>query len=201
MFERPGGRTPSRVRRALVEVITTVALAVAIFVPVTTFGASTVHVEQRSMIDTLHPGDHLFVDKLTPRFDPYARGDIVIFHVNGATDTTPLVKRVIGLGGNHIEIRDGSVWVDGVRLNEPYAYVDPATGLTEPTEPMTNTWRWDVPDGHLFVLGDHRQASTDSRMPSVGMVDEDDVVGRAVWRYFPLSDFGPLWTPSYPDLD
>ena len=188
-------------RSALIEAVTTVALAVLIFVPVTTFGVSTAYVEQQSMIDTLQPGDHLFVDKLTPRFAPYARGEIVIFHPNGDADTTPLIKRVIGLGGEHIEIRGGSVWVDGVRLNEPYAYVDPATGLTEPTEPMTASWRWDVPEGHLFVLGDHRQASTDSRVPPVGMVDQDDVVGRAVWRYFPVDVFGPLWTPSYPGLD
>jgi signal peptidase I len=193
-------RGRSRARSALIEVVTTVGLAVAIFLPVTTFGAQTVYVEQHSMIDTLQPGQQMLVDKLTPRFDPYSRGDIIVFHVDGDADTVPLIKRVIGLGGEHVAIRSGSVWIDGRRLAEPYTYADRATGLNEPTEPTTDVWQWDVPEHHLFVLGDHRQGSTDSRMRSVDMVDIDDVVGRVVFRYFPLSELGPLWTPEYPEL-
>ncbi len=190
-----------RARGAIVEVVVTLGLALAIFVPVTTFGAQTVHVEQHSMIDTLQPGQHMLVDKLTPRFDPYSRGDIIVFHARGDRDSTPLIKRVVGLGGEHVEIRDGSVWVEGIRLDEPYTYADPDTGLPEPTEPTASGWRWDVPQDQLFVLGDHRQGSTDSRARSVGLVDQDDVIGRVVLRYFPLDDFGPLWTPTYPELD
>jgi signal peptidase I len=191
-------RMRPRARRAIIEVATTVLLTVAIFVPVTTFGAQTVYVEQHSMIDTLQPGQHMLVDKLTPRFDPYSRGDIIVFHARGDTSSTPLVKRVIGLGGEHIEIRGGSVWVDDVRLEEPYAYRDPRTGSTEPTEPTTAKRRWDVPIGQLFVLGDHRQGSTDSRSPAVGLVRVEDVVGRVVLRYFPIGDIGLLETPTYP---
>ncbi len=191
-------RMRRRARGAIIEVATTVLLTVAIFVPVTTFGAQTVYVEQHSMIDTLQPGQHMLVDKLTPRFDPYSRGDIIVFHARGDTGSTPLIKRVIGLGGEHIAIRDGSVWVDGVRLEEPYAYRDPRTGSTEPTEPTTARRRWDVPNGQLFVLGDHRQGSMDSRSPSVGLVRVEDVVGRVVLRYFPLGDIGLLQTPTYP---
>ena len=190
-----------RARGALLEVAVTLGLAVAIFVPVTTFGAQTVYIEQHSMIDTLQPGQHMLVDKLTPRFDPYSRGDIVVFHARGEADGTALIKRVIGLGGEHIEIRAGSVWVDGFRLDEPYTYADSASGIHEPTEPTTAEWRWDVPRDHLFVLGDHRQASTDSRARSVGLVDEADVIGRVVLRYFPLDDIGLLGTPTYPGLD
>jgi signal peptidase I len=158
-------------------------------------------VEQQSMLDTLQPGQHLLIDKITPRFDEYSRGDIIVFHPSGERDQTPFIKRVIGLGGEHVEIRDGAVWIDGVRLDEDdYTYRDPDSGENEPTEPNGGPSTWDVPEGSLFVLGDHRMESTDSRYDSVGFVDVDDVVGRAWLRFFPVDGLGILETPTYPEL-
>ncbi len=198
--EQPSTR--SRVKDAIVEIATTVGLAVILYLIITTFLVQTFRVEQTSMQNTLQPGEHLLIDKITPRFDDYSRGDVIVFHPQGQTDQTPYIKRVIGVGGDHIEIAEGLVWVNGVALDE-FAYTYPALGENEPTfpTPLRGTSAWDVPDGQLFVLGDHRQASTDSRRDSVGLVDVDHVVGRAWLRFFPLNTLGILPTPEYPELD
>jgi signal peptidase I len=185
---------------AAIEIVTTVGLAVVLYLVITTFVVQTFRVEQQSMLNTLHPQEHLLIDKLTPRFDDYSRGDIIVFHPKGDRDTTPYIKRVIAVGGEHVEIRDGAVWVDGVRLDEDaYTYRNPETALNEPTEPLTTKSEWDVPEGSLFVLGDHREQSTDSRARSVGFVKVDDVVGRAWLRFFPFDTFGLISAPRYPE--
>ena len=198
--EKP--RKRSKAVDALIEIVTTVGLAVVLYLIITTFVVQTFRVEQQSMLDTLQPQEHLLIDKLTPRVDDYSRGDIIVFHPNGDRDRTPFIKRVVGVGGEHVEIRDGAVWIDGVRLDEDdYTYRDPFTGENEPTEPTRRLAEWDVPEDSLFVLGDHRQQSTDSRAQSVGFVGTDDVVGRAWLRFFPLDTLGILQTPTYPELE
>lgn len=195
-------RKRSRLMDGIIEIVTTVGLAVILYLVITTFIVQTFRVEQRSMIDTLQEGQHLLIDKITPRFDEYSRGDIVVFHPNGESDQTPYIKRVIGVAGEQVDIRDGAVWIDGTRLEESaYTYDDPVTGENEPTLPKQGQSSWVIPDGQLFVLGDHRMGSTDSRNSSVGLVDVDDVVGRAWLRFFPLDKLGILQTPAYPELD
>jgi signal peptidase I len=195
-------RKRSRVVDAAFEIVTTVGLAVLLYLVITNFVVQTFRVEQQSMLDTLQPQQHLLIDKLTPRFDDYSRGDIIVFHPNGERDQTPFIKRVIAVGGEHVEIRDGSVWIDGTRLDEDaYTYRDPRSGDNEPTVATGQVTEWDVPEGALFVLGDHRQESTDSRRSSVGLVDTDDVVGRAWLRFFPPDSLGILATPDYPELE
>lgn len=197
--ERP--RKRSRLVDALIEIVTTVGLAIVLYLIITTFLVQTFRVEQQSMLDSLNPGEHLLIDKITPRFDDYSRGDIIVFHPNGNTDQTPYIKRVIGVGGERVEIRDDDVWIDGVRLDESeYTYRDPVTGENEPTLAFGDG-TWDVPEGQLFVLGDHRMESTDSRRGRLGLVETDDVVGRAWLRFFPLDRLGILQTPEYPELD
>ncbi len=194
-------RKRSKLMDAIIEIVTTVGLAVVLYLIITTFIVQTFRVEQHSMQATLQPGQHLLIDKITSRVDDYSRGDIIVFHPNGQTNETPYIKRVIGVGGDHVEIRGGSVWVDGTRLDESgYTYQDSLTGENEPTLPKGQT-EWDVPQGKLFAMGDHRMQSTDSRNQSVGFVDVDDVVGRAWLRFFPLDTLGILQTPAYPELD
>jgi signal peptidase I len=193
-------RKRSKLMDAIIEIVTTVGLAVILYLIITTFIVQTFRVEQTSMQNTLQSGEHLLIDKITPRFDDYSRGDIIVFHPNGATDETPYIKRVIGVGGDHVEVANGLVYVNGVELDET-AYTFPAPGQNEATLAKPAGSEWDVPEGQLFVLGDHRMRSTDSRNSAVGLVDSDDVVGRAWLRFFPLNTLGIVQVPAYPELD
>jgi signal peptidase I len=190
----------SRVKDAVIEIVTTVGLAIILYLVITTFVVQTFRVEQTSMQNTLQSGEHLLIDKLTPRFDDYSRGDIIVFHPNGATDETPYIKRIIGVGGDNVRITNGLVYINGVELDET-EYTYPAPGQNEPTVAKNAGDEWDVPEGQLFVLGDHRMRSTDSRNLSVGLVDVDDVVGRAWLRFWPLNTLGIVQVPGYPELD
>ena len=135
------------------------------------------------------PDQYVLVDKLTPRFDDYHRGDIVVFTPPGSwtndPSAVPYIKRVIGVAGDTVDIHDGHVFVKGQELSEPYVYQGQAT---EPSDPNNHTWT--LTEGQLFVMGDHRGDSQDSR--AFGPIDKSSVIGRAWIRYWPLADFGPL---------
>jgi signal peptidase I len=170
-----------------------------IFLVIQNFVAQPYQVKQQSMERTLEPGQYVLVDKLTPRFSPYKRGDIVVFTPPaGWTDNdTPFIKRVIGLPGDTIEIReDGHLYTNGVQLEEPYLYSQ--DGVPQPTVAPPAQSSWVIGAQQLFVLGDHRMNSADSR--SFGPIDESSVIGRAWLRYWPLDTFGIVGTPSYPEL-
>jgi signal peptidase I len=181
------------------EVVQTLALTLLIFFGIQTFVAQPYRVEQQSMERTLLPDQYVLVDKLTPRFDTYKRGDIVVFKPPpdwAQQDGTPFIKRVIGVAGDRVEVEDGVVLVNGERLSEPYVFeVD---GEPQPTTTTTEPPRWTVPEGELFVMGDHRSSSSDSR--TFGPIGVGDVVGRAWLRYWPADTIGVLPTPVYPEL-
>ena len=184
----------------LVEVVETLVLTLVIFFVIQNFIAQPYQVQQNSMERTLEPGQYVLVDKLTPRWDAYKRGDVVVFNPPPAwtNDPTPFIKRVIGLPGDKVEVRDdGKVYVNGVALEEPYTYKNDA-GVNEPTVPLTDQTSWVIPPGELFVMGDHRQKSADSR--AFGPIPESSIVGRAFLRYWPLSTIGIIQTPSYPGV-
>ncbi len=188
-----------RARSALFEIVETIVLTIVIFFGIQAFVAQPYKVEQGSMATTLLPGQFVLVDKLTPRWASYARGDIVVFDppAGWATQTNgvPLIKRVIGLPGDRVELRDGEVVLNGVALAEPYVYRD-ADGRPQATEPLSDgPSQWVVPDGSLFVMGDHRQNSSDSR--TFGPVEIGAVIGRGWLRYWPLDTFGVLERPTY----
>ncbi len=181
------------------EIVQTLALTLIIFFVVQTFVAQPFQVEQESMRRTLEPGDYVLVDRLTPRWDAYDRGDVVVFvppDTWGARDDTPYIKRVVAVAGDEVEIRDGRLYVNRVPLDEPYVFeVD---GRAQPTTTDTEPPRWTVPDGQVFVVGDHRSRSEDSRV--FGPVPASSIVGRAWLRYWPLHAFGILETPTYREL-
>ena len=182
-----------RGRGFLLGAVETLVLTLVLFVLIQTFVAQPRRVEQESMENTLLPNQYVLVDKLTPRFDSYGRGDIVVFdRPDAASGSTPLIKRVIGLPGDTIDLRDGHVVINGHPLDEPCVYPG------QVTEPLTGQAHWVVPAGMLFVLGDHREDSSDSRV--FGPVPLANVIGRAWLRYWPLGAFEVIATPTYPDL-
>ena len=145
-------------------------------------------VQEHSMENTLEPNDYLFISKQSyTLFGQPQRGDIIVFHsaltMSDGSEKL-LVKRIIALPGDTIAITDGVVYINGEPQDEPYT----KDGYTK-TEMSEVT----VPEGQLFCMGDNRQNSRDSRDPLIGFVDEDDVLGKAVFRLFPFSRFGGLY--------
>jgi len=184
--------------RHLLEIVEVLVLTLVIFFVVQTFVAQPFQIHQGSMETTLEPDQFVLVDKLTPRFDAFKRGDIVVFAPpeSWARAGTPFIKRVIGLGGDTVEIRDGHVIVNGTDLVEPYVFQ--LDGKTQPTIDSIDHGSWTVPEGELFLMGDHRAASEDSRI--FGTVPIGQVIGRAWLRYWPVGVFGVLPSPTYQEL-
>lgn len=185
----------------LFEIVQTLVLTFIIFFLIQNFVAQPYQVKQQSMERTLEPEQYVLVDKLTPRFDTYKRGDIVVFTppADWGNDSTPYIKRVIGEGGDTVEIRDdGHVYVNDAELDEPYVYPDEPGGPPQSTTAPFDQSSWTLPEGELFLMGDHRSNSADSRM--FGPVPVSHVIGRAWLRYFPLDTFTILSTPTYADL-
>ena len=181
----------------LLEVVETLVLTVLIFLGIQTFVAQPYKVQQGSMETTLLPDQYVLVDKLTPRWAPYSRGDIVVFdppETWASSGGVPFIKRVIGLPGDRVELRDGDVYVNDIRLDEAYIFLE--NGVPQDTEPTAGgANEWLVPQGQLLVMGDHREDSADSR--SFGPVEVGHVIGRAWLRYWPVDTFGVLPTPAY----
>jgi signal peptidase I len=184
----------------LLEIAETLVLTIVIFLVIQTFVAQPYRVQQESMRATLEPDEYVLVDKITPRFDDYSRGDIVVFNpvtrddscseppAEQEDDEPPFIKRVIGQPGDRVEIREGNVFVNDTLLTEPYV-------LGGETENNGVEEAWTVPADRLFVMGDNRRNSTDSR--TFGPICQADVVGRAWLRYWPVNTIGILSTPTY----
>ena len=191
----PTAMGTGRARGALLEIVETLVLTVVIFLGIQTFVAQPFQVEQSSMETTLLPGQYVLIDKLTPRFSPYQPGDIVVFDEPGANvgrPNVPLIKRVIAVGGDTVQIHDGGVYVNGTRLSESYLFSE--DGVAQPTDPSAAQSSWVIPDGDLFVMGDHREVSQDSRV--FGPVPVSSVLGRAFVRYWPLDAFEVIHRPA-----
>jgi signal peptidase I len=205
----PPGDDRSAARRAggcLLEIVETVVLTAVIYLVIHNFVAQPFEVEQNSMVATIQPGDYVLIDKLTPRWDDFARGDVVVFDPPDGYEQSgvPFIKRVIGLPGETVLIENGLVFIKppggvAVRLDEPYL-VTGADGTPAPTLPRDalGTTEWIVPDGRYFVMGDNRPDSQDSRF--FGPIQRDLIVGRAFVRYFPLDRITLFDSPPYPGL-
>jgi len=171
----------------LFELLETFLLTLLIFLIVQFFVAQPYQVQQTSMENTLMPNQYVLVDKLTPDFSDYRPGDVIVFSPPSgwALDLagTPYIKRVIAVGGDTVDIHGGHVYVNGNQLSEPYVYDGETTDM-----PDNRGKTWEIGPSQLFVLGDHRQASQDSRY--FGPIDRSLVIGRAWLRYWPLNQMG-----------
>jgi signal peptidase I len=192
--------TNRRARGCLLELVETLVLTLVIFLGIQTFVAQPFKVEGGSMESTVLPNQYVLIDKLTPHWAAYARGDIVVLNPPSqysGSNGVPFIKRVIGLPGDHVQLTDGKVYVNGTALDEPYVLTD--GGVRETTDPAPGgASEWLVPQGELLVMGDHRQNSADSRV--FGPIEISQVIGRAWLRYWPIDAFGILPTPSYPAI-
>ncbi len=152
-------------------------------------------VDGHSMDQTLADKQYLVVSDVL--YTPEA-GDIVVVHdITASPYDAPIVKRVIATGGQTVEI-DFKTWtltVDGTVVEEPYRYLNPDLGLLTANYNMDaeGCFRVTVPEGEIFVMGDNRNGSGDSRQYALGTIDERCVVGRAYFRIFPMDTFGTLW--------
>ncbi len=162
------------------EWVSTLIVSLLVLVVLFTFFFRVVRVEGDSMDKTLQNGDRLL---LMTNVAEYQRGDIVV--VDRYT-VEPLVKRIIAVGGDTVKIdSDGFVYLNGSLLSEPYA------AAFTPQKDCIETVV--VPEGHVFLMGDNRLVSKDSRMNEIGMVLEKDIVGKAILRFGPFSSFGGIY--------
>lgn len=170
---------PKSGRWAIVlESLQTIVLA-GLFYLVISLVTARVVVDGPSMRPTLISGEWIVVNRLTYKFGLPHRGDVIVFLPPTNAQTDDLIKRVVGLPGETVETRDGAVWIDGKVLDEPYA-----AGISTPDN------QWQLGAGQLFVMGDNRQLSLDSR--SFGPISLHQVVGRAWIIYWPPAEWGPL---------
>ena len=169
------------------------AVVIALFVRLVLVQAY--HIPSASMVPTLEEGDRVVVNRLSYQFGEVERGQVVVFKKpQGSSGQNDLIKRIIGLPGETIRFADNQVYVNGLRLEEPYLAEQDSTRprLTIPgcaqTTPAPDTCV--VPEGTIFMMGDNRLGSSDSRV--FGPIEIDSVVGRAFLRVWPLNNLGEL---------
>jgi signal peptidase I len=176
--------------RSIVEWVIVIAGALVVALLIKAFLVQAFYIPSASMVPTLEIGDRVLVNKLSYRLHDVNRGDLVVFErpEGEASDIKDLIKRVVGLPGEEVVIQDNAVWIDGERLEE--GYLPDGTVITQGKLQCTQQRPCAVPDDSVWVMGDNRDESFDSRY--FGPIDEDDIVGRAFLRIWPLSSFGFL---------
>jgi signal peptidase I len=167
------------------ELLETVVSAVLIAAFIMIFIARAYTVNGDSMLPTLQHGERLLVDKISYRFVEPSRGEIIVFK-NPADTSEQFVKRVIGLPGDKVAISQGVVYVNDQPIEENYTFAPARIGFSPQI----------VPEGTYFVLGDNRNNSEDSRFSRVGFLPRNLIVGRAIWRYWPLTQVDILFRPN-----
>jgi len=171
-------------RSLLREVLETVLLTAIVFLVLNT-ATGRFQVRGSSMEPTLHDGQYLVISKLIYWIHSPERGDVTVFHPpnNPADD---YIKRIVGLPGEQVEIKNGAVWVDGVLLDESYI-----------TDAGSYSGEWRLEDGEYFVLGDNRDNSSDSH--SWGLLPEGNIVGKAWLCYWPPEEWGLVVHHTFPE--
>ena len=174
-------------RSWLQDTLETLLLAVILFVVINTLtGRYQVH--GQSMEPSLHDGQYVIASKVAYWFHPPERGDVVVLDPPRSSSSVPYIKRIIGLPGDIVEIRDNRVWVNGIALNEPYI-----------NAPPQYSGNWVVDEGEYLVLGDNRNNSSDSH--SWGLLPADRIIGKAVFSYWPPEYWGKIPHYSFPELE
>ncbi len=158
--------------------IITIAIFIVAFVVIRTFIGQPVVTNGESMSPTLVHGDMVFVEKVTTKFGTLNQGDIIVFPYP-ADPSKEYIKRVIGVPGDTVDLIDYEFYINGEKLNDPFLVRDVVVGDT--MFPLT------VGDNEYFVLGDNRAVSHDSRHSEVGLINKDDIDGRATFVFYPFN--------------
>jgi signal peptidase I len=172
-----------RPARVVLDWVVVIAVALIVAFVVRTFLLAHFVVEGSSMSSTLSGGDRVFVNKLSYRIGEPNRGDVVVLHQFSGSVERDLIKRVIALPGEEIEVRSCEVYIDGRLLTEPYL----DQNLVTPGNCGGDTSATVIPDDHVFVMGDNRSGSQDSR--SLGAIPRSELVGRAFVVFWPTESW------------
>ena len=165
-------------RSTLLSTVSALIIVAAIAVLVAMLWLPVLQVVGESMTPTLYESEIV----VAPKGSAFEKGDVIAFYYNNKI----LIKRVIANAGEWVDVdEEGNVFIDGVPLDEPYI-TEKALGDYNISHP------YQVPDGKIFVMGDHRATSSDSRNTAVGCVAEEQIVGKVVFRLLPFSRFGVI---------
>lgn len=178
----------------VMDILETIVFIGSLFIVVYLFIIAPNQVKGASMEPSFYSGDYILTSKMTYRFRTPERGDVVVFRAPKNPDIE-YIKRIIGLPGDTIVIQNSEVYVNNRRLDEQYIAEKTniwETGFIREGVPVT------VPQGSLFVMGDNRTHSSDSR--EFGYIDQDSIIGQVFFRYFPAQSFGPINNPTPKDL-
>ena len=179
-------------KNELLDLFKTIAITAVIFIAIRAFLFSPINVEGASMMPNYEDGDRVIINKLQKMLNSIEHFDVIVFKAN---ESDNYIKRVIGLPGDHIAYQNDTLYINGETYDEPYLeqyklQLKDSGKLTYnfTLEEITNLT--EIPEGYYFVLGDNRRVSNDSRNPSVGLISEDQVLGKVSIRYYPLDHFG-----------
>ena len=170
-------------RKEIMSWILTIAIAVALALFLNNFVIINARIPSGSMENTIMTGDRLIGLRLAYKNSDPQRGDIIIFKFPD-DETQKYVKRVIGLPGETVTIKDAKVYIDGELLEEDY--------LKEDWVVSTGPYTFEVPEGSYFVMGDNRNDSWDARFWTNTYVTEDKILGKAIFRYWPFTNIGKV---------
>ena len=169
---------------AVLEYVWIILGALALTFVLRTFVFNIFTVPTGSMLNTIQEGDLLVGEKVTLLWEQPKRGDVVTFR-SPADEETLLVKRVIATAGQTVDLRDGAVYVDGEKLDEPYTEGKPSTSLASQPGAKITDYPYTVPDGCIFVMGDNRTNSLDSRF--FGPVPLKNVTTKTLFIFWPIN--------------
>ncbi|MEK4533094.1 signal peptidase I [Solibacillus sp. FSL K6-1554] len=179
-------------KKELLDWVKTIAVAVVFVIAIRTFIFSPIVVDGSSMMPTFEDGDRVIVNKLSKQISGIERFDVIIFE---APIGENYIKRVVGLPGDYIAYKDDILYINGEALEEPY--LDEYKEQLIDNAPLTYDFALEsltdykeIPDGYLFVLGDNRRKTADSRDPRVGLVPMEKILGKANVRFYPFDNLG-----------
>lgn len=182
MYPDPTIAGESSWRQMAIDIIETLVISLVLFAAIN-FVSARIRVESVSMRETLLPGDFVLVNRMAYEAGDFTtgeikRGDVIVFDPPFAAPE-PYIKRIVGLPGEVVTIRDGQVFVDDILMQESYIQTR-----------FHADGSWEVPYGEIFVMGDNRNNSSDSR--SWGAVPLENIIGKALFVYWPIEQWGAL---------